>query len=290
MPIKLGQQHAGPLTTQEAFAHCEKLAKTHYENFTVGSRFIPKDKRQHIYNIYAYCRFVDDLGDEAEGDRMALLDQWEAEVKLCYTSAPRHPILIALKETISKFQVPQEPFLKLIEANRMDQRTSRYPTYDDLLYYCQHSANPVGHMVLHLFGYRDEERQRLSDCTCTALQLTNFWQDIARDFKKGRIYLPLEDMDRFEYSEDELAQGVVNQNFVRLMAFQVERARAFFKEGLKLVEKVDGLLKIDLRLFSMGGMKVLEAIEKNGYDVFRKRPTLSKLAKVRLMASAVAGL
>ena len=193
---------------EEAYRHCERLARTHYENFTVGSLLMPRPLRRHMYALYAYCRTVDDLGDEAVrgaanphltpehpaqsgpgddpgGYRLALLDWWESELDACYEGEPSHPVHVALKETIHEFDLPREPFQRLIEANRMDQRAQRYPTYGDLLHYCEHSANPVGRLVLYLFGYGDEERQRMSDATCTALQLANFWQDVARDYREG---------------------------------------------------------------------------------------------------------
>ena len=277
----------GSYTLQEATALCAKLAKTHYENFTVVSRFLPKDKRQHFYNVYAFCRRVDDLGDEAPGDRLHLLDFWEQDLQRCYDGTPSHPYLLALQQTIRTFDIPAEPFLKLIEANRLDQTRKRHPTYEDLDFYCQHSANPVGHLVLYVCGYRDEERQRLSDCTCTALQLANFWQDVARDYAIGRIYIPVEDMDRFGYTEEDLARGVVNDAFRQLMAFEVERARNLFREGLKLVGMIRGTLKLDIALFSLGGMRVLDLIEKQDYDVLGRRPSLSKAGKMGLMVKAI---
>ena len=268
---------------EEAYSRCETLAKTHYENFTVGSWFLPRDRRTHFYAIYAFCRSVDDLGDEFEGDRTEALDFWEQEIERCYEDTPRHAYMIALQQTIKTFDIPREPFLKLVQANRMDQTTTRHPTYSDLDFYCRHSANPVGHLVLYVSGYRDLERQRLSDFTCTALQLANFWQDVARDMAMGRIYIPQEDMARFGYSEDELAAGVVNQPFRDLMAFEVDRARGLFQRGLKLVETLDGRVRLDVALFSLGGLKVLDAIERQDYDVLTRRPQVSKTAKVALM-------
>ena len=270
-------------TVEEAYALCQRLAKTHYENFTVGSWFLPRDSRKHFYAVYAFCRFVDDLGDEYQGDRLKALDFWELEIERCYDGTPQHPYMMALQNTIRAFQIPKEPFLKLIQANRMDQDNSRYPTYEDLDRYCQHSANPVGHLVLYVCGYRDQERQRLADYTCTALQLANFWQDVARDFAMGRIYIPLEDMERFGYSEDELSRGTVTDEFRSLMAFEVERARDLFHRGLRLVDTLDGRLKLDVALFSLGGTKVLDAIERQGYDVLSRRPEVSKATKLRLM-------
>ena len=282
MALLLSRTAPSP-TLEEAYAQCARLARTHYENFTVGSWLLPAAGRKHLYAIYAFCRFVDDLGDEYQGDRLEALDGWERELLSCYDATPQHPYMIALQDTIRRFDVPKEPFLRLIEANRMDQRNSRYATYEDLEHYCRHSANPVGRLVLHVFGYRDAERQQLSDYTCTALQLANFWQDVARDYRIGRIYLPLEDMDRFGCSERELAQGVATDRFREMMAFEVARTRTLFRSGLKLVNTLDGRLKLDVALYTLGGMKVLDAIEGQGYDVLSRRPTLSRAAKVRLM-------
>ena len=307
---------------EAASQYCRRLARTHYENFTVGSWLVPREKLRHIYAVYAFCRTVDDLGDEAvPGDpvgepgvldttsllasrlpgvptdnggdaaafRLALLDLWQEELETCYSGAPTHPVMVALQDTIEAFDLPPEPFLKLIEANRMDQRSARHPTYQDLLHYCDHSANPVGHLFLYLFGYRDEERQRLADATCTALQLTNFWQDVARDYEKGRIYLPLEDMDRFGYTEEELALGVFNPAFKQLLSFEVERAMGLFREGAALVPTLEGVARLDVALFTRGGVAVLEAIGKRGYDVLKSRPSLSRSHKARLFLSTWLG-
>ncbi len=278
---------ARPYSLTEAYGYCQRLATSHYENFTVASWLLPRVLRPHVYAVYAYCRGVDDLGDEAEGDRLTLLDGWEEELRRCYDGSPQRPAFVALQETIHRFDVPQGPFLRLIEANRMDQRVSRYQTFADLLGYCENSANPVGHLVLHLFGYRDEERQRLSDATCTALQLTNFWQDVRRDSEKGRIYIPLEEMERFGCSEDDLLQGRFDERFRDLMAFQVARTRGLFRQGLPLIPSVHGRLRLDLRLFSLGGLAVLDDIEEIGYDVLHRRPKLSRARKAWL---AVRGL
>jgi len=273
---------ARPYSLAEAFVYCRRLATSHHENFAVASWLLPRALRPHMYAVYAYCRGVDDLGDEAEGDRLALLEDWEGELRRCYDGSPRHPAFVALRETVRRFDIPQEPFLRLIEANRTDQRVRRYRTYGELLAYCENSANPVGHLVLYLFGYRDAERQRLSDATCTALQLTNFWQDVRRDLDKGRIYIPLEEMERFGYSEGDLMEARFNGRFRDLMAFQVERARDSFRRGLELVPKVRGRAKMDLRLFNLGGLAVLDAIEAIDYDVLHQRPELSRARKAWL--------
>ena len=286
--MELLLSRAGPAcTVDEGYARCAELASSHYENFTVGSWLLPRAKRKHLYAIYAFCRFVDDLGDEHQGDRLEALDAWERELLSCYGATVQHPYMIALQHTIRDFDLPKEPFLRLIEANRMDQRNSRYGTFGDLEHYCQHSANPVGHLVLYVFGYRDAERQHLSDHTCTALQLANFWQDVARDWRMGRVYIPLEDMDRFGCSEEELAQGLATDGFREMMAFEVGRTRTLFRSGLKLVDTLEGRLKLDVALYALGGLKVLDAIEGQGYDVLSRRPTLSRTAKVRLMAGTL---
>ena len=274
-----------PVTAEEGYARCAELARSHYENFNVASWLLPRESRRDLHAVYAYCRTVDDLGDAHKGDRLVALGEWEADLHRCYDSKPAHPYMLALQETIRRHDIPPEPFLKLIEANRMDQRVSRYATYGDLDRYCQNSANPVGRLVLYVLGYRDEERQRLSDSTCTALQLANFWQDVARDHQMGRVYLPLEDIQRFGYSDEELAEGVVNDAFRGLMAFEVARARALFHDGLGLVDTLDGRFKLDVALFSRGGMAILDAIERQDYDVLSHRPTLSRAAKLRLLVA-----
>ncbi len=267
-----------------AFRECIALARSHYENFTVAGRFLPKRLLPHVAAIYAYCRSVDDLGDEAAGDRLALLDAWEADLEQAYAGTPTAPHLQALQHTIRAFAIPPEPFRKLITANRMDQTQSRYATFADVLHYCEHSANPVGFLYLLLFGYDDEARRRLSDATCTALQLANFWQDVRRDWDKGRVYLPQEDMERFGYTEEELAEGVCNQAFRDLMAWEVERAQALFEQGLPLVESLEGTARLHVKLFSLGGMRVLDAIRAQDYDVLSKRPVVSGRRKAWLLA------
>ena len=283
-------QRREPHTVEEGYAECAALARTHYENFTVISWLLPADKRDHLSAIYAFCRSVDDLGDEYQGDRLAALDEWEAALRRCYESTPFHPYMVALQDTIRRFDLPIDPFLRLIDANRMDQTTKRHRTFEDLEYYCDHSANPVGHLVLYVLGYRDEERCRLADFTCTALQLANFWQDVARDYRMGRIYIPLEDMERFGYTEHELAQGLVTESFRSLMTFEVERARGFFRRGLDLVDTLDGRFKLDVALFTKGGLSVLDAIERQDYDVLSRRPVVTRATKLRVMAATTVKL
>jgi squalene synthase HpnC len=276
---------------KEAQQYCIRLATSHYENFPVVTWFLPKHLHQHFYNVYAYCRISDDLGDEV-GDKqqsLLLLDQWESELAQCYSGDPRHPVFVALRETVREFDIPQHEFSDLLQAFRQDQVVTHYPRFADLLGYCQYSANPVGHLVLYLCGYRDAERHKLSDYTCTALQLANFWQDVGPDFDKGRIYLPLEDFAKFGVSEQELADRRPTPRFLSMMKFEVERAREWFQRGLPLAKQVDRRLALDIELFSRGGLAVLRAIEKQRYDVLTSRPVISKRRKVLLLARAALG-
>ncbi len=273
---------------QEAQSYCERLARSHYENFSVATWFLPKRLRQHFCNVYAYCRISDDLGDET-GDRQAslqLLDEWEAELNACYDGSPRHPVFVALAGTVREFDIPKQTFADLLTAFRQDQTVARYETFDDLLGYCHYSANPVGHLVLYLCGYRDPERQQLSDFTCTALQLANFWQDVSADYDKGRIYLPLEDLKRFQVSEDDIEAQSNTAQFREMMRFEVQRAREWFDRGLPLVGKVSRELAVDLELFSRGGQETLNAIERQDYAVLGNRPAISKARKLVLVARA----
>lgn len=273
---------------QQAYAYCERLARSHYENFSVATWFLPRRLRQHFYNVYAYCRISDDLGDET-GDAalsLHLLDEWEAELNACYEGDPRHPVFVALAGTVREFNIPRQTFADLLTAFRQDQRVTRYETFADLLGYCRNSANPVGHLVLYLCGYRDAERQQLSDFTCTALQLANFWQDVTPDHHKGRIYLPLEDLRAYRVTESEIAEKNNSAQFRELMRFEVQRAREWFDHGFPLVEKVDRELAIDLELFSRGGQEILNAIERQNYAVLGNRPAISKSRKLFLVARA----
>jgi squalene synthase HpnC len=275
----------------EARAYCERLAKSHYENFSVATWFLPKRLRQHFYNVYAYCRISDDLGDEV-GDpqqSLELLDQWETELNACYAGSPRHPVLVALAETVKQFGIPQHEFSDLLIAFRHDQTVTRFETFDDVLAYCRYSANPVGHLVLYLCGYSDAERQQLSDYTCTALQLANFWQDVFVDYGKGRIYLPLEDLRRFGVTGEDIAGRRATPQFVAMMKFEIERAREWFARGLPLVKMVNRELAIDLELFSRGGQEILNAIERQGFDVLKARPEISKPRKLLLVLRAAMG-
>jgi len=282
---------ATPPSLEEARAYCERLAKTHYENFSVATWFLPSRLRQHFYNVYAYCRISDDLGDEV-GDpqqSLELLDQWQKELNACYEGAPKHPVFVALAETVKQFGIPQHEFSDLLIAFRQDQTVTRFETFDDILAYCRYSANPVGHLVLYLCGYSDAERQQLSDYTCTALQLANFWQDVFVDYGKGRIYLPLEDLRRFGVTGEDIAHRRATPQFVAMMKFEVERARDWFARGLLLVKKVNRELAIDLELFSRGGQEILNAIERQGFDVLRARPEISKSRKLMLVLRAAMG-
>jgi squalene synthase HpnC len=278
-------------TIEEARAWCKNLAESHYENFNVASWFLPRELRPHFHALYAYCRVSDDLGDEV-GDRAAsaaLLSFWGRELDACYEGRTRHPVFVALAETIKECFIPKEPFADLLLAFRQDQTVTRYETMADVLAYCRYSANPVGRLVLYACCERSDENFRLSDATCSALQLANFWQDVSVDYAKGRIYLPRKDRETFRVSEEEIAAGIVTPAFRGLMACEVDYARSLFEQGLPLIGKVSRDLAIDLDLFSRGGLEILRAIERRDYDVLSARPSISKSRKLALLLRAVSG-
>lgn len=269
----------------EAQRFTKWLATHHYENFNVVSWLLPRELHQHFYNVYAYCRWADDLGDEIPGKNRALelLGWWERELDACYSGAPSHPIFVALRETVIAKDIPRQPFADLLKAFRQDQVVQRYATWDSVIEYCVYSANPVGRLVLYLSGYRDEERQRLSDATCTALQLANFWQDVSRDLEKGRIYVPLDVAAAHGVSEAEIVEHRFSDRYANLMHHLIARTRELFAQGAPLARMVDGRLSIDLEMFSRGGGAVLDAIESMDYDTLNHRPSVSKGKQARLL-------
>lgn len=276
-------------TLEQARAYCQRLAESHYENFHVASWFLPKRLRPHFHSIYAYCRISDDLGDEV-GNReqsLALLDLWGRQLDACYRGEALHPVFVALAETIRACDIPKEPFADLLVAFRQDQTVTRFNTMDDVLAYCRYSANPVGRLVLYACGYRDAERFALSDHTCSALQLANFWQDVNVDYQKGRVYFPLVDMQRFGVNESIIANRNFTPRFHDLMRHEVGYARRMFELGMPLTGIVDRELALDLELFSGGGLAILNAIERQDYDVLRARPVISKTRKAALLLRAL---
>jgi squalene synthase HpnC len=254
----------------DARAWCKRLAESHYENFHVASWFLPKALRPHFHSIYAYCRVSDDLGDEVGSTAvaLALLDLWGRELNACYEGRGRHPVFVALAETIRACGIPKEPFVDLLTAFRQDQTVTRYASMQDVLGYCRYSANPVGRLVLYACGEASEEKFRLSDATCSALQLANLWQDVRSDYSaKGRVYLPQDDMACFGVSDETIAQGAATPEFRALLKYEVDYARSLFKQGLPLIGMVGRDLALDLDLFSRGGLEILRAIERQDYDV-----------------------
>jgi squalene synthase HpnC len=274
---------------EQAEQYTRWLATHHYENFTVATYLLPRKLRQHFYNIYAYCRWADDLGDEV-GDpsvSLELLDWWDAELQQCYSGMATHPVFIALRKTINTFNIPIVPFADLLTAFRQDQTTHRYPTWDSVIGYCRYSANPVGRLVLYLGGYDDFERQTLSDFTCTALQLANFWQDVSRDLEKDRIYIPLELLAVHGLNESDLFGKMFDFRYVELMRTLLGRTRELFTKGLPLAASVDRNLRIDIELFSRCGFALLDTIESTGYNTLQQRPTLSAATKLKLLGRAL---
>ena len=276
----------------EARAYTRWLATHHYENFQVVSFLLPRRLRQDFYNVYAYCRWADDLGDEI-GDRaesLRLLEWWSGELDGMFEGRATHPVFVALEETVRRHRIPRRPFADLILAFVQDQNVTRYAGWEELFAYCRCSANPVGRLVLYLCGYSDPQRQRLADSTCTALQLANFWQDVSVDLLKNRVYIPFDVLERHECRIEDLAAGRFTPAFRDAMREIVVKARELFFEGLPLTAMVDRRLALDLDLFSRGGLLVLDKIERQDYDVLRARPVISKFERVRLLLGSLARL
>jgi squalene synthase HpnC len=276
-------------TLGAARGYCARLARSHYENFSVASLLLPRRLLPDFHAIYAYCRWADDLADEAGGGprALALLDWWRQQLLRCYDGRPTHPVLLALQPTIHRFAIPAKPFLDLLIAFEQDQTVTRYPTYEQLLGYCCNSANPVGRLVLYLFECHDAKRAALADRICTALQLANFWQDVARDLEIGRVYLPEEDSRRFGVSEDDLLARRTTPGFIELMRFEVERTRELFQQGESLIGLLPAEVRSQVELFQRGGLAILRKIEREGYNVLSRRPALAKWEKAALVGGAV---
>jgi squalene synthase HpnC len=279
----------GRLSAGAAQMYCSHLARSHYENFTVASLLLPRRLLRHFHAVYAYCRWADDLADEAGGgDRaLALLRWWREELLHCYDGEPRHPVMVALRGTVRRFDIPAQPFLDLLVAFEQDQVVKRYRTYEELLGYCRCSANPVGRLVLYLCEAFDPARAALSDHVCTALQLANFWQDVARDFDIGRVYLPEEDRKRFGYDDNDLEARRFTPAFAELLRFEVDRTRDLFYRGFPLVERMPAEVRPDIELFIRGGLAILDQVERSGYNVWARRPVVSKWRKAALLGGAL---
>lgn len=286
---RFGPRSSGPaVPLREARRYCRRLTRTHYENFTVAGLFLPRRLRQHFCNVYAWCRWADDLSDEVSRPDVAkeLLDWWRFELEACYQGRPRHPVLVALQETIREFRIPITPFLDLLSAFRQDQEVLRYETMESLLNYCRYSANPVGHLVLYLGRCHTPARVRYADSICTGLQLANFWQDVAEDYRRGRIYIPLSVRLRAGYDEGMLERGEFNPAFRRMMEGLTAEAAAFLRGGEPLVAMMPRDLRIPVLLFIRGGLAILDAVKAVDYDVWHRRPQLSGWSKVALMVQA----
>lgn len=296
MPFSDDLRRYGPdasytMTLEQARAYCGRLTASHYENFSVVTWLTPRPLRPAFRSIYAFCRWSDDLGDEIDDSARSreLLAWWRGELRALYEGRVRHPVMVALAETVVEFAIPIAPFEALISAFEQDQEVTDYATYAQLLDYCTRSANPVGHLVLYLARAWTEENARRADCTCTGLQLANFWQDIARDRAIGRVYLPREDRERFGVADADLEARRFTPEFAALLKFEVERTRALLLQGQELVPRIPRALAVDVDLFSRGGFAILDRIQAQGYDVLTSRPKLSKLTKFALLARALLG-
>ena len=277
-----------PSEIEAAYAHCARVARRHYENFPVASLLLPKRLRPHVAAIYAFARQADDFADEPsyEGRRAGLLEDWRRRLNAAAAGEAGDPVFIALSSTIVSQRLPVGLLHDLISAFEQDTRVGSYATFADLLAYCRLSANPVGRLILHLAGRATEPLLEQSDAICTALQLANFWQDVAIDQAKGRCYIPREDLVRFRCPPEALAAGRAEAGFVEVMRFEVNRTRDMFRKGSALPRAVGGRLGFELKLVLLGGLRILERIESAGYDVFRKRPTLGAPDWVLLLMRA----
>lgn len=269
----------------QAFDYCKRLARSHYENFSVVSFLVPRRLRSHFHSVYAFCRWADDLADEVPDwqQSLAYLDWWEGELAQCFEGEPRHPVLIALRETVRQFRIPKEPFRDLIDAFRQDQRVFRYESHAQVLEYCRRSANPVGRIVLYLGSQFSTENATLSDKICTGLQLANFCQDVGIDVAKGRIYLPRDAWDRFGCREEDLLARRLTEPFREMLRSEVDRAQQYLEEGFPLVERLKPPLAGHVALFAQGGLAILDAIRRAHFDVFSRRPKVSRLTKISLI-------
>ena len=277
-----------PPTPAEARQYVRLVTRAHYENFSVASVLLPSRLRRHFHAVYAYCRWADDLADESGGgaEALRLLGWWRNELLACYDGKATHPVMLALRETIETFAIPEKPFLDLIVAFEQDQRTPSYPTFDTLLGYCANSANPVGRLVLYLFECHGEERGQLSDSICTALQLANFWQDVSRDLDIGRVYLPIEDRLRFGVGDEDLLARRFTPAFAQMLEFEVARTRDLMFRGYRLVDLIPAECRPTLELFIEGGLAILARIEQGGFNTLSRRPALTKWDKGLLVARA----
>lgn len=278
-----------PVRLADAQVYCSRLARTHYENFSVASFLLPRPLLRHFHTIYAYSRWADDLADEVGGGAkaLALLRWWREELLNCYGGKPRHPVMVALQRTIERFRIPRDPFLDLLFAFEQDQIVKRYQTFDQLLGYCRNSANPVGRLILYVCEEFSPEKAALSDFVCTGLQLANFWQDVARDLDIGRVYLPAEDRERFGYCENDLLSRRYTPAFVELLRYEVDRARDLFQRGWPLVDRVAPRVRCDIEAFIRGGMAILRKIERGGYNVWARRPELAGWEKAALLGGTL---
>jgi squalene synthase HpnC len=315
-----GPDRCPQLSYEQAVAYTTQLAKSHYENFTVVSWFLPKRLRESFRHVYAFCRWADDLGDET-GDpqrSLELLAWWQRELDLCYEGKPRHPVYVALWPTIQKHEIPRKPFDDLINAFVQDQTVTRFKTWEQVVDYCTRSADPVGRLVLYLCDYRDEERQRLSDATCTALQLANFWQDVRRDIvDRDRVYIPSEVASRHGLDIDTMVASVKTDHqkqcdndkaacaacdavpsigiHAQLPAYRatirelVDRTQPLFDQGKGLWPTLAPDVRTDIELFTRGGEAILRMIRRQDYNTLANRPSLTKGAKIALMMRALAG-
>jgi len=294
-----GPAHCERLDYDAASAYTRELATRHYENFSVVTRLLPARLRDDFAHVYAFCRWADDLGDEVGDPAQSeeLLHWWRDELDACYAGEPRHPVFVALQRTITNHDIPSEPFEKLIDAFVQDQHVHRYETWDQVVDYCTRSADPVGRLVLYMAGCRDAQRQTLSDATCTALQLVNFWQDVRRDIlERDRIYVPGDTLAAHGLTHDDLVGHVTAAHaldtaqmdaYRAALADLMARTWPLFQRGRELWPLVPREVRLSIKLFTLGGESVMRRIEKINYATLDQRPRVGKAAKLGLMLKAL---
>ena len=291
-PSEQTDTEEAPIPLHDAYVACEAIVRSHYENFPVASRFLTPARRNSLAAIYAFARRADDVADAAAPprERLEAINQIESALHRALDGAPSGPVFVALADSVERFRLPVEPLLDLLSAFRQDARDETFSTWDDLLAYCRGSANTIGRLVLALHEIEDADAMRESDAICTALQLTNFWQDLGGDLTRGRLFLPLEDLSRFGLAREDLARPAQRGLLTRLLVHECRATNELYERGRPIVRRVPFGLSLQLRLTIAGGRAVLRQVERSGWRVLRHRPTLGGPARARILLTSLLGL
>jgi squalene synthase HpnC len=273
------------MTIDEAFIYCENIAKKHYENFPIGL-LVPRHIRKHVFSIYAFARFADDIADEGDAEleyRKSQLENWLCQLDECYLGTSKHPIFIALGKTIQEFNIPKSLFADLIKAFIMDVEKNRYDSFDEILFYCKHSANPIGRLMLIFFNKSNSETNLYSDYICSALQIANFLQDVSIDIKKNRIYFPLDSFAKHNYSEQDFFDKKINNSFINIFDEQLDKTYKLFEKGKPLVRHLKGRIKFEMLLTIESGKTILKKSNLIKHNIFFQRPVITTIDKLIIL-------